>query len=421
MPIALSIILLTPPGPAIFDQSLAAFRSRKAFSVSIALDATMNKNVTSERYSLSFQAPERVLLTKIIAGKPNLIFWMNGAKFVAYDPSSAEMAVRKAPTTGPIVNRLANAIGGLQDPVSAQLSPETMAAFLSPFRTLSGWQSSNSNGLIVLSRPGQVNGKKTMTQFAFSASTKLLTKALISGPTSQLQWVFKYGPTPKNLTFTPPPGTKVVTALAEHAHVNATDATARKVIDQSLRAYSRLTSLAFSVSGSTGASQDWMSKGAFREKQSGTDWAYRAGALTIQIARGKRTYRGRCKPSEVLSYLKVLRCPMDTVLQAFLLHRNPISGWFVPGMTISSHGTVKLHGISADAVELRSRLVEVSLLIRRDNHLVASVASKTKGENGRVISESHRDFSYSLVNSPPPASTFSIPAAGALPLSKLGK
>lgn len=406
------------PAPPIFDQSLAAFRARKSFSVNITLDATLAKNRTKLGYKLSYQAPDRVLMTKIVGGQTNLIFWLSSTKFIAYDPSGGEMVVRKAPNKGPIVNRLANSIGGLEDPVTCQLSPDAMAAFVAPFKTLKGWTNTTSGGIIHLVRGHHANGKGTETDFDFSATTKLITRVQILSPSSSLLWDFGYGAAPSALSFSPPAGTKSVKFLSEHAHIDAADAKARNLVDRSLRAYGRISSLAFSVVSGTGASEDWVNGSSFREKRAGVDWSYTGGVFTLKDSIRGKSYRGRCKPSAVTTYLKQIKQPMDPVLQALFTHKNPIRSWFLPNMKVVSSGSLSLGGVTADAIEMRSPALDVSLLIRSDSHLVSSVTSRVK-RNGKILSEGHREFTYTVVNKPMPASAFAVQVSKPLALARI--
>ncbi|HWA82019.1 MAG TPA: hypothetical protein VG820_01195 [Fimbriimonadaceae bacterium] len=415
------ILPLFGPGPAIFDQSLAAFRARKAFVVRIGLDAKMNGVVTTARYRLSYESPNRVLLAKLSNGRANMVFWLDGARFIAYDPSAGEMVVRKAPASGPIVNRVANSIGGLEDPVAAQLDPKTMAAFLEPFRALKGWTSRTASGKVFLGHVAGSGSNKTYTQFDFSASTKLLTRAVLTGPTSRLEWDFDYEPTPRRLSFSPPRGTKKVNALTEHiTEVATTDPKARKVVDASLRAYSRLDSIAFSVASSGGSSKDWMNGSSFRESRARLSWSYDKGILTILNGANGKNYRGKCGRRAIAGYVRKCGSSIDPLLLALINNRNPISGWFLPGMKVSNRGTVRIGSQDADAIELRSLEFDVSLLVRRDNHLVASVTSRTRDKSGAQIAEASRDFTYTSVNRPLPRSTFILKASSFKPLSALG-
>ncbi|HVT13472.1 MAG TPA: hypothetical protein VHE55_14505 [Fimbriimonadaceae bacterium] len=415
------ILPLLGPGPTIFDQSIAAFHARKSFSVRVGLDAKMNGVVTTAQYRLSFQAPNKVLLIKLSNGKPGLTFWLDGSRFIAYDPVAGEMVVRKAPTSGPIVNRVANSIGGLEDPVAAQLEPKTMAAFLAPFREFKGWTTRAAGGKIFLGHVAGTGSNKTFTQFDFSASSKLLTKAVLTSPTSRLEWNFAYEPAPRRLSFSPPRGTKQVNALTEHvAEVATTDPKAQKIVDASLRAYSRLDSVAFSVASQDGARKDWMDGSSFRENQARLSWSYDKGILTILDRATGRNYRGKCSRRSIAGYVKKCGSSIDPLLLALINSRNPISGWFMPGMKVSNRGTVKIGSLEADAIELRSLRFDVSLLIRRDNHLVASVTSRTRDKSGVQISEASRDFTYSSVNKPLPKSTFVLKASSFKPLSALG-
>lgn len=415
------IIPFVAPGPAIFDQSIAAYRARKSFEVRIGLDAKLNGVVTTARYDLSYQAPNKVLLIKLSSGRPTLIFWLGGAKFIAYDPVAGEMVVRKAPTMGPIVNRVANSIGGIEDPVAAQLAPNTMAAFLEPFRSLKGWTSRTTGGKILLTHTAGSGGKRTVSEFDFSTTSKLMTRAVLSSPNTRLEWNFAYGKTPTNLSFSPPSGTKKVSALSEHGSVETSDPKAQKIVDESLRAYARLDKVAFSVANSERSSKDWMDGSSFRESRARLSWSYHSGVLTVLDGVTGKSYRGKCKRNAVMTYLKRCGSPVEPVLFALMGNRNPIRGWFLPGMKVSSRGTVKLGNLLTDAVELHSMRFDISLLIRRDNHLVASVTSRTRDKSGTQISEVNRDFTYSSVNRPIPAATFTLKAAKYLPLSSIGK
>ena len=164
-----------------------------------------------------------------------------------------------------------------------------------------------------------------------------------------------------------------------------------------------------------------MDGSSYRERQSKVDWSYRNGVFTVRDNVRRSAYRGRCKRGDVLTYLKALKYPTDPTMLALLGHRNPIRGWFLPGMKVVAKGTVSLHGVASSAVELRSEGLEVSVLIRRDNYLVASVASRTTNGAGGTVFEADRDFHYWSVNRALAASCFVVAASKFLPLSAIGR
>jgi|GEM_PF-5930929 len=420
MPFPLALILLAPPGPAIFNQSIAAFRARRAFSVGIALAVTMNRNTENSRYHLTYQAPDRVLLSRLAGNRPSVVFWLNGTRFIAFDPIANEMTDRKT-KGGDVVDRLVDAMGGIEDPVKAQLSPTYMASFLGRLRAVPNWSASSAGGLITMIHTGTLRGRKTRAELDFSASSKLLTRAVLEGPGSRLLWQFGYGIAPRELTFRLPPGTKKVSALIEHIAINASDDGTRSLVDQSLRAYARISTIAYSVTGPDGPIDNWMDGASFCEKGPKLQWAYRAGILTIRDMVSGRAYLGKCKHGAVLNYLKILHAPADPVLIDLFSHRNPIRGWFLPEMTVSGRGTVTLGGVVSGAVEAHSKILDLSILVRSDNHLVASVSSRTKDESGRTIFEADRTFRYWSVNQPIRASSFEVTAGRFLPLSQIGR
>ncbi|HTQ11086.1 MAG TPA: hypothetical protein VMI31_13550 [Fimbriimonadaceae bacterium] len=412
--------LLASSPPPIFSQSIAAFRARKSFSVAIAQDTTLNGRTQSARYHLSFQPPGRILLTRIVSGKPSLVYWLNGNRFLAYDPIGQEMTLRK-PRGGEALDRLIEAAGNLDESVTDQLSPSAMGAFISRLGAIPGWSTRNSGGQIVAIRRGFNKGKPTLAELDFSASTKLVTKALLEGPGSRMAWSFEYGVAPKDLSFRVPAGTKKVSSLSEHIPINASDPKTRILVDQSLRAYERLTSIAYSVTGTDGASDNWMDGGAFCEKGPRAEWSYRNGVLAIRDKALGRTYRGRCSRSDLLNYLKLLHAPADPVLTSLLRNRNPLRGWILPGMRLTGRGSVSVGGVTSDAIEMRSAELDLSVLIRSDNHLVSSVSSRITDPSGQVVSQTEHDFHYWTVNRPIRSSSFAISATKFLPLSAIGK
>ncbi len=422
MPIPLFFLLASPPqGGTIIDQAIAAHRARKAYSVGITVGSVIGNQSLAESWSLGFQPPTKVLLQKKIAGKVVTAFWMNGDKFVAYDPIGKEIVFRKAPIAGPVVNRMANALGGIDDAISVQLSADTLAGFLKPFKQVTGWAVAQNASVTSLSREAKLAKGRSFTRLDFSTRSHLLTGITLVGPGSRLLWSYAYGPAPSRLEFRPAPGTKTVRGFTGHATVGKSDPKGKALVESTAHAYNGLLSAVFTVSGSTGTSTVWISGKSYREKQAVWEWSYTKGALTLRNQQNGRTYRGKCKPGDVPGYLLKIRAPMEPMLQSLIKGKNPLSTWVLPIMSIKSTGSVQGGEIAADAVELRTKYLDISLLIRRDNHLLENVGSRTKDDAGKVLSESHREFKYQSVNQPVSAEAFAISGPNTLPLSMLGK
>lgn len=421
MSIPLVLLLASPPqGSTIIDQAIAAHRARKSYSVGIAVGSVIGKQVTSENWSLDFAPPTKVLLQKKFGGKLIMTFWLNGDKFVALDPVAKEIVIRKAPNSGPVVNRVANALGGIDDAISVQLSPDTLAGFLKPFKQVTGWAVTQTPTLTTLTREAKVPKGRSLTRLQFSTRNHLLMGIGLFGPGTRLQWSYAYKPAPSNLAFHAPSGTKTVRAFTGNAVVAKSDPKGKSLVEGTAHAYNALHSAVFTVSGSIGTSTVWINGKSYREKQAIWEWSYTNGALTVRNQSNGKTYRGKCKPADVPGYLLKVRAPMEPMLQSMIKGKNPLTTWVLPSMAIKSRGSVQGQ-VAGDAVELRTKYLEISLLIRRDTHLLASVGSRTLDDTGKVISESQREFSYQSVNQPVSADAFAISGPNTLPLSMLGK
>lgn len=410
-----------PITPArLFDLAVAAEKARGPFAVDVAVDTLFNKVAATSRYRLECQPPSNVLLVKMDRGKAALAFWLRGGKLTACDPNAREVAIRKAPTSGGLDNRLAAVIGaGLDDAISVQLNPITLQGFFAPFKKLQGWSIAGENGATILRRTVTIQGGRSETLFEFRPDHQL-RKVLLVGPDSKLQWTYAHLPPPKKVAYVPPPGSVTVDSLSERPSLPNVDASAKPAIEASLKAYARLDSVAFSVHGPDGATQAWMSGSSFKEIQSRWTWTYAGGTLTVKDGKTGRAYRGACKPAQVSTYLKTIRAPMEPILQGLLVHRNPLMRWIQAVEKVERAGSLTLAGAPADIIEMTGADLRVTLLIRRDNHLIASVSSQTL-ENGRAISGAQRDFTYLSLGKPISASVFALSVAKPAPLSALGR
>lgn len=420
MPFALAFVATIETPQQIIDSSIAAFKQRRSFAVAISMDTNYQGTKEAHTYDLIFQHPDKLLFTRLNNGSRELVFWLDAKRFIGYDPRANEKVVHPAPPKGPIVNRLANMLGGLQDVVAAQLSPSTLEGFLAPFRPLAGWTISRSGDVVNLVRAGKVSQGPTKTRLSFSATSHLMTEALLQGPGSRLFWKYNYRPAPAKLSFALPPDAKSVRALFEHIEIKRADPKAKTILESALKAYATVSNVVFTVDGPDNKSSTiWIGANSFRERQPKIDWLYSKGVLTIQTFWDGKVYKGECKPNAISSYLRILKQPMEPMLQALIVQRNPLNAWLHPSLKIRAKGVVSLNGVITDAVEMRSDFLSISLLVRRDNHLISSVTSRNLDGNGHLLSEANRTFTYRSVGKALPAGTFKLSAPKPRPLEEI--
>jgi hypothetical protein len=189
-------------------------------------------------------------------------------------------------------------------------------------------------------------------------------------------------------------------------------------VKRALRRYANLGGIQILVQGDGGSARLWIDGLKFAERAGGRSWAHANGILQVLDRRG-RWYQGKAVRAEVMDYAVWAGAPVDPMMRALLVRRNPIRELFEEGQTARSIGTVAIRGKTARLVELSSPAERLTLLIRADG-LLASVASESLA-NGRPISRSERRFAYERIGSIP-ASSFQLgkPGQRANPLPKVG-
>lgn len=196
------------------------------------------------------------------------------------------------------------------------------------------------------------------------------------------------------------------------------DAQASAAVKRALRRYASLGGIQVLVQGGGSSARIWVDGLKFAERSGGRSWAHSGGTLQVLDRRGQ-WFRGKAVRAEVMDYAVWAGYPVDPMMRALLVRRNPVRELFDQGQTARSVGTVAIRGKMARLVEISGPAERFTLLIRADG-LLASVASESL-ESGRSISRSERRFTYERIGAIP-ASAFQLgrPGQRANPLPRIG-
>ncbi len=408
-----SILLAVAQGSPVqvFDDCVAATRGATAASFTADVLTKAQGKEFHNVYTVKYRQPG-TLFIRVHALKTgsqpasDRSYLINGTKLVAMDADSGEYLTRQFTGKKNLAERAVELLGALDDSVRFQLVPDDLAKFFGDFKKLKDWVYSPYKNGPVLQRV--VVGKSNV-KFEFDKHTWLRT-VRISAPSSLLSWSYKYNLAPKAISMAIPSSYKKVDSfLAVNAPIaRFKTAAASRLWDQAIRAYSHLTAASMIVSNLGQSTRVIFSGTRAMQKQDGLTWSFDGHALSL--VRNGHFMRGQVPPSLIPAKVG---SDIEPTLQAWALHKNPARALSSQQLTVRLAGIVKIGGVTCDLVEFSSLTTQVSVLVRRTDHLFARVTSESKDAKGRRLSGLDREITYTTINRPIPASAFVLkPATG---------
>lgn len=386
-----------------FDACVRGHVNLKSAHMTAEVRQTLSKQLTRTTYELTYVRPNQI---KLRAREPeqnsraasDRTFCLRNDDFTAYDAVVHERLQRKAVPIGSLVDRFSVLVGKTDDVLVALLEPDRLEKFLVPFRNAKDWKIANSGGITSLSRQSGTGKNRNMTTFRFDTSSKRLRGMRIGIPDGTLVWDISYGPSPKSINWRPPADAPLVPSFTlRPASANYATANARKIAERSITAYDRLRHAVFTIDGSTGRTQAWVSGGRVREETAGYTyiWGKGAGAL---VDRAKRTYfSGKAGLPGMIEYLARAGTRMDPVVRQIMTRNNPIRVLLTPGVRVTFIGELSIAGAQGNALRFQNSNAIVTMVLRKDNGLLASVETQILDPEQRVVMTTQRSFYYGSV------------------------
>ncbi len=184
------------------------------------------------------------------------------------------------------------------------------------------------------------------------------------------------------------------------------NAATRSLVNACRKAFANLKSARFSIVTSGETKRYTYSAGRMSGAQRTVQWVYDNRRFTVST--GKGLFAGKVGPYSVNSWLTRAGISPEVVPIQLIAKKNPLDTLVAPGSRVRKIGVMTVNGAMSDLVEIKSPGLRVSIAIRRDNHLFASLLAQNVDSKNRVLFSSTRALSWSAVNAPVPASAFKL-------------
>lgn len=184
------------------------------------------------------------------------------------------------------------------------------------------------------------------------------------------------------------------------------DAATRKAVTSCRNAYAKLQSAKFSIGQGQSLKRYTYANGYLAGAQEGVQWTFGGMRLTLKTSKG--LYQGKVGPANINPWLSKAGAQPEMLPIQLAAKRNPMDVLIPPASRIRKAGVMKIAGVDADLIEIKSPGLRVSVAIRRDNHLIADLGAENVDRRGNVLFRSSRSINWSQVNKPVPATTFQI-------------
>ncbi|MCC7229478.1 MAG: hypothetical protein IT203_03725 [Fimbriimonadaceae bacterium] len=197
------------------------------------------------------------------------------------------------------------------------------------------------------------------------------------------------------------------------------DAETRKIVEQSKRAFAGFKSGVLSITNGNERKVYALSGSAIAAKQMGAQWVYGNKSLLLQCKKG--LFKGNMGPYNVNAWLGRVGANAEILPIQLFAKKNPIDAVIPLGARVKKVGALQVGGVWVDLVEANSATIRVSMGIRRDNHLLASLSAVNKDRDGKTLFSSERTIHWSGLNQAPAPTAFQLGAGKAAKSIKLLK
>jgi hypothetical protein len=399
-----------------FDASIRAHRAMRAGTVGLEAAQVFEGRTVRAQYELAYVRPNQIkvrIREPEQTGRPasDRTFALIGDRLYAYDAKVHERLEREVATEAPLAQKFSGVVGQVDDTVLGIVEPERLEKMFAPFRGLPGWKVAKSGGVVTLRRQTSGKAGKGVSVFRFDAVSRRLRGMEIEILGGRLQWTVRYGAPPRVIGYRPPAdAAKVASFTASSLPPRYASAKARAVAEFAMLAYDRLKHVSMRIESGAAVSRVWISGGKLKEET--PDFAYTWDGKTAAIRRpgGALVYSGEASFSKLLQELEKAGGRMDPLVRQIVTRQNPIRILFIPGTTVRHVGQMTVGGAAGEILEFKARGANVSVVIRKDNGLIASMRTDVLDPDGRVVSTTQRDFSYGSVGKPIGDANFSSSA-----------
>lgn len=197
------------------------------------------------------------------------------------------------------------------------------------------------------------------------------------------------------------------------------NAETRKIVEQSKMAFANFKSGVLSITNGNEKKVYALSGAKIAATQRGAQWVYGNKKLLLQCRKG--LFKGNMGPYNVNAWLGRAGANAEILPIQIIAKKNPIDAVIPLGAKVKKVGALQVGGVWVDLVEANSATIRVSMGIRRDNHLLASLSAVNKDRDGKTLFSSERTMNWSGLNQAPSPKAFQLGAGKSAKSIKLLK
>lgn len=378
-------LLLPIDANQVFERCLKAHQALASASVFIAYRGQKGKAT----YTMTYERPTTAGLTvdsaSLAVAPTRRLYSITKQQFLAVEPGTGRYIVRTLPD-GTLDERLRFVLGGLDDLVGFVLSPSP--GFLSRFKAARPWKVTNGGHNLIFAQ-----GRRRLE---FTVDPSWRVSGLTASIGNQVEtWSVTYGSLVPAKVTAPPNGLLVDSFRDQKPDPKFADKVAAEAIRRATRRYSLLSPTTYRTSDEGSEFLVTVSANRFRQDQGAHSWEFAGGQLLILDARAKRAYTGPCRPHEVLKVLRrVYGLQIEPFLRQLVDGINPTRQLLGPDLKVRSVGVGVLDGTPTDLLEATGKGAVISLAVRKNDGLIASLAYKTLDNRGRKVYQNERQLTY---------------------------
>lgn len=414
-------LLLTagiPQSQTVFDACLRSQSRLSSYSVHVETDSAIPGRKDQSQFDFSVSGSNALFrmrepATSALERSDRSIQFRKN-KVLAYDAVANETLSRTAKANAGYLARLTDVLGPLPEALAVAIDPNAMKAFLGRFRGFADWSIKKRSGATTLYRAT----KGAATMFRFDGDRGLLREVMITIPKSRLHWTFRFSKSANTALEIPSDASTVYTFTLRAAPPKYASADAKQTMDRMLSAYSHLKSGIILVSSRDGNEKLYLSGRKLREERAGFQWTYDGAILSVWNKKTNRFYRGKATRVVLSEYVVAVGAEVDPILRRNLAHRVPFADLLVTGSTVKSVGSSMTNGVGTEILQISGMGPNTSIFVRKDNHLLQSIAAETVDKAGKMLTQSTREYTYRNIGELAPSSVFELkpPDGKVLPL-----
>ncbi|HSI72495.1 MAG TPA: hypothetical protein VK934_04905 [Fimbriimonas sp.] len=408
--VLVALVLLQTPA-SLFDKSLSAYSRLPELNARV--DVESSSGGIYRKGTITFLSDAKGLVMRLQQPaafgyeRSDRVYRVVGSTLDGYDLMANEKLTRQLPPVGSPADRMAFALGTLEEAPAVLLKRERMQGLFKSLRGMKGWKVSRGPGTFKLTRSSTRPAQQT--RIAFGATNYLIRELWMKNPTNELHWTITYGGAKPS--FSPRADARTVQAFTQlEAPPKFASSSARQQYEAMLRAAAGIRSGTVVVKDETSTVRTVFQGRSVRERQQGMVWLYDGRNLSVYNESAKRFYTGRALRSDVIDLVAKCGGRVDAFTRYVVLRRVPFRDLLPSSATVTVGGSLVANGVRRTILQATSPGKRFSISVRGDNRLPGSLYVGAVDRQGRLLSGSTRLYEYININKSQSAADFKLSA-----------